>query len=217
MIDIIIGIILLCFVIKGAKRGVLRSAYHSLNVLIAAFCAFGVYPVAGLVLTRTPLKTFFSNIGYEKVIKHVDKNVVVEEYIKNFDRMFTRGAATLETTDEVIKVIADNMGTMACKAVAYLLVFILLIFVANDFLNRIKYLNRIRKFPFFISEIGGACLGGLRGVVILSVVFAVLEVIVPVLNNNFLNEFVQSRFDFIFIFKNTIVDVLSRITYYNNI
>ena len=46
---------------------------------------------------------------------------------------------------------------------------------------------------------------------------AVLEVFVPIFNNDLLNEFVQSRFDFIFIFKNTIIDVLSRITYYNNI
>jgi len=217
MIDIVLGIILLCYVVKGVRRGYVRSLYHAINVLIAAFCAFGVYPVVGLILTRTPLKAFFAKMGYENFVKHINGNVAVEEYVKNFNSIFTRGATTLETTEEAAKVIAENMGTMACKAIAYLLVFFLLIFVVNDFLNRIKYLNKIRRNMPVFNGLAGIALGGLRGVVILSVVFAVLEVLVPIFNNGFLNKFVQSRFDFIFIFKNTIVDVLSRITYYNNI
>lgn len=217
MIDIVLGISWLCFLVKGAKRGVIRSVYHALNVLIAAFCAFGVYPVFGLILTRTPFKDFFSRLGYENAVKYVDKNVAVEEYIKNFDKMFTRGAATLETTDEVIKVITDNMGSMVCKAVAYFFVFIFLIFVANDILNRVKLLNKPMKMPDIVRKIGGGCFGVLRGIVILSVVYAVVEVVAPILDNSFLNWMNQSRLDGIFVFKDVIIDVLSRITYYNNI
>lgn len=217
MIDIVAGIALVCFVVKGVRRGYIRSLYHALNVLLAAFCSFGVYPVAGFVLCKTPLKGLFSKIGYENFVKHVDMNVTVEEYVKNFDRMFIRGATTLETTEEAAKVIADNMGSMACKAIAYLLVFIVLVYVVNLFLNKIKYLNKIRSNMPIFNGLAGIALGGLRGIVILSVVYAVIEVFVPILNNDFLNEFVKGRFDFIFIFKNTIIDVLSRITYYNNI
>lgn len=217
MIDIVAGIALVCFVVKGVRRGYIRSLYHALNVLLAAFCSFGVYPVVGFVLCKTPLKGLFSKIGYENFVKQVDMNVTVEEYVKNFDRMFIRGATTLETTEEAAKVIADNMGSMACKAIAYLLVFIVLVYVVNLFLNKIKYLNKIRSNMPIFNGLAGIALGGLRGIVILSVVYAVIEVFVPILNNDFLNEFVKGRFDFIFIFKNTIIDVLSRITYYNNI
>ena len=215
MIDIVLGIILICFIFKGVRRGIIRSVYHTLNVLIAAFCAFGVYPALGLLLTRTPLKDFFSKVGYENSVKFADKNMAVEEYIKNFDKMFTRGAATLETTDEVIKVITNNMGSMVCKAAAYLLVFIFLIFVANYILNRVKLLNKPMKMPNIVRKVGGGCFGALRGIVILSVVYAVVEVVAPILDNSFLNWMNQSRLDGIFVFKDVIIDVLSRITYYN--
>ncbi len=217
MIDIILGIVLICFVIKGVRRGYVRSLYHALNVLVAVFCAFGVYPAVGLALCKTPLKGLFSKIGYENFAKHINTNVTVEEYVENFNSMFTRGAATLDSTEEALKVITDNMGDMACKAIGYVLAFIVLIFVINYFLDKIKYLNRIRRNKPVFNCIAGIVLGGLRGVVILSVVYAVIDVLVPIFNNHFLNEFAQGRFDFVFVFKDVIVDVLSRITYYNNI
>ncbi|MBO5136086.1 MAG: CvpA family protein [Clostridia bacterium] len=215
MIDIISGIILICYIVKGVNRGLIRSVYHILNVLIAAFCSFAVYPVVGLTLSRTPVREFFSNIGFERFVKPIDTNVAVENYIENFDKIYVRGASTLNTTEEAGRVIAYNVGNLVCNSIAYILVFIALIYVVNYGLNRVKVLNKVRVLPLPVRSIGGGCFGALRGIVILSVAYAVLEVVVPIFNNNFLNWFIQSRLDGIFVFKDVIIDVLSRITYYN--
>lgn len=215
MIDIILGIALIGFAFKGVRRGIIRSVYHFLNVLIAAFCAFGVYPVLGLTLSRTSARAFFSNVGFENLVEKIDTNVAVEEYIKNFDKFFIKGAAVLETAEEASKTVTYNMGIMACNAIAYIFVFIVLIFVANDFLSRVKRLNKPMEMPRLVRKVGGGCFGALRGIVILSVIYAVVEVLAPILNNGFLNWMNQSRLDGIFVFKDVIIDVLSRITYYN--
>lgn len=179
---IVIGIIAL-FTFLGYKQGLVKSAIKILSFFIAIVVALVVYkPISNVIITKTSIDDNIRNAIIEKIKPEgieKDEEIKIESNI-NLDIL---GNATVNT----IEGIADAFTIKLIETLTLLVIFII-IKIALRFITALSDL--ITKLPLLkqVNKLGGFIYGIFRGILIVYTILAIVYLITPLLNKEFINN-----------------------------
>ena len=160
ILDIIALAIILFSVIMGVKKGLIKTLFGTLSVILAIFLTVGTMDVAFSYVKETD----FGKSIYEKTAISLTQNVEIEE--NNFLMQLIDVNTILETAEDVEKSISLALGDVLLKALCAVLLF-LLFFILMKLLSKI--LDAIAKLPVLrtVNKLGGALSGLLTAYIVL--------------------------------------------------
>lgn len=180
IIDLIIVAIILLFTFLGYKRGLIKVAIKLCTFFIAIILAFMLYkPIANLVIENT-------NID-EKIETTIIEHILPEGASED-DKIETSNdlpSIILKNSENTVKSISKSCSTTLIETVCLLLIFIIVKIV----LRFVTFLaDLIAKLPILkqFNELGGTIYGILEGLFIVFTGFAIISLIAPMLDTNFI-------------------------------
>jgi len=190
--DIIVFLFVLLFVWLGYKAGFIKTLFGMCSYFISIILGFMLYPIVS-----GGLKNSFI---YDSVLKFSEKQINI-----NF-----KGNTLFN--DILMKV-----GAEAANATAELLIniisFVLVIIVCKILISLIsKSLSFISKVPVisFLNRILGGVLGGLKGILLLYILFLVINFLPTNITEKTINDINESKIASKFYKENLIIDILGR-------
>ncbi len=205
IVDILIVAIIIICVFLGYKKGLVRVAVNILGFFIALLIALILYsPISNFIINNTPiqptLKEAISGTVATYVIgtdnneeseKQTEDNSpkVMTDYINGF---IEKEKQQVENTEKdiinnVSETVANNLIKIAVGIIVFILAKTILIFV-KVLAKFISHLPIIGQF----NKIGGAIYGVLQGLLIVYIVFAILSVFAPTMENSGILEAINS-------------------------
>lgn len=206
IVDIIILAIMIICIFSGYKKGLIRVAVNILGFFIALLIAFILYtPISNFIINNTSiqptLKEAISGTVESYVIK-TDENQenneevkednspkVMSDYINGFVEKEKQQAE--QTEKDIINNVSNTVANNLIKIAVGILVFI----VAKIALLFVKVLAKfISNLPIIgqFNKIGGAIYGILQGLLIIYILFAILSVFAPTMENSAILEAINS-------------------------
>ncbi len=174
--DIIIIIVVAVFVAAGYKAGLIRSFMGIASYVLSIIIAFLIYPVVSGFLGKTPLYTYLTEM--------VNNNYVSENMQSPDMGMFGFFSKHMsEGLDAVATTVSEGIAALLINIIAFILVIVIsriLLWIITKVLNVFSKLPVIKQF----NRLGGALLGGIKGILILYIVFAIVTVFVPFEKNS---------------------------------
>jgi len=203
IVDIIIIEIMLVCILFGYKKGLIRVAVNILGFFIALLIALILYtPISNFIINNTSiqptLKEAISGTVTSYVIKDSEEEQedsednspkVMTDYINGFIEKEKQHVEQTERQiiDSVSKTVASNLIKIAVGIIVFIVAKIGLIFV--------KALAKvISKIPIIgqFNKIGGAIYGVLQSLLIVYIMFTVLSVFAPTMEESGILEAVNS-------------------------
>lgn len=203
IIDIIIIAIIVVCVFFGYKKGLVGVAVNILGFIIALLIALILYaPISNFIINHTSIQPTLEEAIRGTVTSYVikDNEEEKEENTDNSPKVMTdyingfieKEKQHLEQTereiiDNVSKTVASNLIKIAVGIIVFIVAKIGLIFV--------KALAKIiSKIPIIgqFNKIGGAIYGILQSLLIVYILFAVLSVFAPTMEESGILESVNS-------------------------
>ncbi len=168
--DIIVTAVVAAFIAAGWKKGFLKSLMGMVSFALSLIVAFLIYPKVSELLASTPLYTFLTETVKEGYIsKHLAEGgsvgIFSAEYFGGELELFAGNLAD-GITDVMINIIAFILTLVASR---------LIIWIVTKTLDLFAKLPGIKMF----NKLLGGVIGGLKGILILYIVFAVAVVFVP--------------------------------------
>ncbi len=206
IVDIIIIAIIIACVFFGYKKGLVGAAVNILGFIIALLIALILYaPISNFIINHTPIQPTLENAIKETVTPFVIKDnenneeidsektdnspKVMTDYINGFIEKEKQKVeqTEIQIIDNVSKTVAANLIKIAVVIIVFIVAKVGLIFV--------KQLAKIiSKLPIIggFNKIGGAIYGVLQSLLIVYILFAVLSVFAPTMENSGILEAVNS-------------------------
>lgn len=183
---LVIGVVVL-FVIIGYKAGFMKSLINIVSYIISFILSFLFYPVVSGFLLKTPLYPYLKEL--------INKNYVSESIQMPQEGVFGVLSKYLGNgLESAAEGISGSVAQLIIDILAFVLVVILfkiIIKVVGNLLNIFTKLPVIKQFNRF----GGMLLGGLAGVVVLYIAFALMVVVAPInADSKMMNEIDKSMF-----------------------
>lgn len=215
---IIIAVIALCTFL-GYKKGLIKLAVGILGFFLAIIIALILYtPISNFIINNTNIKDNIKNAISDTVKSYVikEENTEGEEkqqeskvMVTYIDGIVAKQKEMIVTGEkELIDTVSDNVAVNIIRIGVALAVFIIskliLIFI-NVFADLIGKLPIIKQF----NKAGGTIYGVIQGVLIVYIVFAIISLIAPMLNNaDFLEQINNSLIGNIVYNNNIILKLL---------
>lgn len=189
---IIIAVIALCTFL-GYKKGLIKLAVGILGFFLAIIIALVLYtPISNFIINNTNVKDNIKNAISDTVKSYVIKEESAEGEEKQqeskvmvtyIDGIVAKQKEMIVTGEkELIDTVSDNVAVNIIRIGVALAVFIIskliLIFI-NVFADLIGKLPIIKQF----NKAGGTIYGVIQGILIVYIVFAIISLIAPMLNN----------------------------------
>ena len=211
---IIIAVIALCTFL-GYKKGLIKLAVGILGFFLAIIIALILYtPISNFIINNTNIKDNIKNAISDTVKSYVikEENAEGEEkqqeskvmvtYIDGIVAMQKEMIVTGEK--ELIDTVSDNVAVNIIRIGVALAVFIIskliLIFI-NVFADLIGNLPIIKQF----NKAGGTIYGVIQGILIVYIVFAIISLIAPMLNNTDFLEQINNSLIGNIVYNNNII------------
>ena len=168
--DLICLAVVVTFVSVGYKRGLMKSLLGLVSSVAAIILSFMLYPVISSMLAKTPLFEFLVNAINENYIKGsaFDEGGALAVFAKYLGSGVQSG---LQNPAEAIARLLLNIVSFVVVIIAGKVI----IKLVGNTLDLFAKLPVIKQF----NRLGGAVLGGLGGVLILYIVFAVVVFVSP--------------------------------------
>lgn len=181
IIDIIIlAIIALCAFI-GYKQGLIKSAIKIFTFIIAIVVALTLYKtVAKLIIDNTEFDEAISNAITEKILP---EGMSDDETVKQENLIKTN---IVDTANKTVNEISQNIAIKIIEAASLLVIFI----ITKIILKLISALSAlITKLPIIkqIDKSGGTIYGILKGVLIVCTIFAIINLVSPMLKDEWID------------------------------
>ena len=183
VVDILILIILILCVIFGYKKGLISTAFSLASVIVAAVIALALFnPVADIIIKNTTLdetikETIIANFSTETVEPSEETSENLPDVIVNFLQ-----DKSTELKNAGVEIVAENISQISVKALAFIGIFIIArigLIIVEKVANLIAKLPVIKQF----NEVGGIAMGLIKGVLIIYIVFAVLSLLMPIIQD----------------------------------
>lgn len=205
IVDIIILLIMAICIFFGYKKGLIRVAVNILGFFIALLIALILYtPISNFIINHTPieetLQEAISGTVKSYVIKENEEEIKNEETTDNSPKVMTDyingfiekekqnvQQTEKEIIDNVSKTVAINLIKIAVGILVFIIAKIALIFV-KVLAKLISNLPIIGQF----NKLGGAIYGILQGLLVIYILFAVLSVFAPTMEESGLLTAVNS-------------------------
>ena len=205
VVDIIILIIMITCIFLGYKKGLIRVAVNILGFFIALLISLILYtPISNFVINNTSIQPTLKEAisgtvtpyvikteENEKEDKQKEDNApkVMTDYINGFIEKEKKQVE--QTEKDIINNVSETVANNLIKIAVGILVFI----VAKITLLFVKALARlISNLPIIgsFNKIGGAIYGILQGMLIIYILFAILSIFAPTMENSGILEAINS-------------------------
>lgn len=205
VVDIIIVGIMIACIFLGYKKGLIRVAVNILGFFIALLIALILYtPISNFIINNTSIQPTLKDaisgpvtayvIGTEdneEEKQEVEDNSpkVMTDYINGFVEEQKQKAE--QTEKDIINNVSETVANNLIKIAVGILVFI----VAKIALLFVKALAKlISNLPIIgsFNKLGGAIYGVLQGLLIIYILFAILSVFAPTMEDSGILEAVNS-------------------------
>lgn len=211
---IIIAVIALCTFL-GYKKGLIKLAVGILGFFLAIIIALVLYtPISNFIINNTNVKDNIKNAISDTVKFYVIKEESAEGEEKQqeskvmvtyIDGIVAKQKEMIVTGEkELIDTVSDNVAVNIIRIGVALAVFIIskliLIFI-NVFADLIGKLPIIKQF----NKAGGTIYGVIQGILIVYIVFAVISLIAPMLNNTDFLEQINNSLIGNMVYNNNII------------
>lgn len=209
-VDIVIIVVMLLSIIMGYKKGLIGVIFKIASFIIAIILAFALSkPVTNYIIANTEIddnlhmtiqKALESN-NSENPEEYKNENMpeVISQYITEQIK-----TATANAQNEVAKVVATNLTGTIINGLAFIGIFI----IAKILLFFLKFLiEAVAKIPVLkqFNEIGGLIYGVLKGLFIIYLIFTIISLIAPIINNTNLQEAIQASYIGSMMYNNNIL------------
>ena len=218
IIDIIILVIMLICVFFGYKKGLIGVAVNILGFFIALIIALILYtPISNFIIHNTTiqptLKEAISGMVTPYVISADENKEDTEEAENNSPKVMTdyingfieKEKQQVEQTEkDIINNVSETVANNLIKIAVGILVFI----VAKIALLFVKVLAKvISDLPIIgqFNKVGGAIYGVLQGLLIIYILFAILSVFAPTMENSVILESINSSIIGKMMYNNNII------------
>ena len=211
---IIIAVIALCTFL-GYKKGLIKLAVGILGFFLAIIIALVLYtPISNFIINNTNVKDNIKNAISDTVKSYVIKEESAEGEEKQqeskvmvtyIDGIVAKQKEMIVTGEkELIDTVSDNVAVNIIRIGVALAVFIIskliLIFI-NVFADLIGKLPIIKQF----NKAGGTIYGVIQWILIVYIVFAVISLIAPMLNNTDFLEQINNSLIGNMVYNNNII------------
>ena len=211
---IIIAVIALCTFL-GYKKGLIKLAVGILGFFLAIIIALVLYtPISNFIINNTNVKDNIKNAISDTVKSYVIKEESAEGKEKQqeskvmvtyIDGIVAKQKEMIVTGEkELIDTVSDNVAVNIIRIGVALAVFIIskliLIFI-NVFADLIGKLPIIKQF----NKAGGTIYGDIQGILIVYIVFAIISLIAPMLNNTDFLEQINNSLIGNMVYNNNII------------
>ncbi len=169
--DIIVLSVVVISVAVGYKRGLLKSLFSVISYVASIVLSFLFYPVLSELLMKTPLYTFLVEKIGENYLSGTAGSTAVSggnffaQYLSSGIESATNGIAGA-VAQLIVNIIAFVLIVIICKIAIRLI---------GNTLNIFTKLPVIKQF----NRLGGAVAGGLIGILILYIAFALMVAFAP--------------------------------------
>lgn len=209
-VDVVIIAVMLLSIIMGYKKGLIGVIFKIASFIIAIILAFALSkPVTNYIIANTEIddnlhmtiqKALESN-NSENPEEYKNENMpeVISQYITEQIK-----TATANAQNEVAKVVATNLTGTIINGLAFIGIFI----IAKILLFFLKFLiEAVAKIPVLkqFNEIGGLIYGVLKGLFIIYLIFTIVSLIAPIINNTNLQEAIQASYIGSMMYNNNIL------------
>ena len=189
------------FMIRGIKKGLVKSILDLFKGIAAFVAAFLYYkPVSEYLLKLEPVNKFIGNIQENMTQKIMSQSAeTVKELPAWAERFISEGIENSAVS------LTDAVSNLAVNVISALLIYVAvrILFVVFNFL-----FDRIKIFKLGeINAFGGACFGFLNALILVYVAMLVLFVFAAT-DNGALNEAIQSTYIAKFFYNNNLISNL---------
>lgn len=200
---IIIAIIILCTFI-GYKRGLVKIAFSLCTFIIALIISLILYkPVSTLVINNTEIDENIENTIIEKILPEgLSKTDEFELGDDVYHALLKEGKYSIES-------IAETFSTKIIETIVMLLLFT----IAKIVLRFVTVLaDLIAKLPLLntFNHLGGTIFGFLQGGVIILVVFSLISLFAPMLDESFIDNINNSNLGSTIYEHNILLDFIAK-------
>lgn len=181
ILDLIIILVIALFTFIGYKQGLVKTAIKILSFFIALVVSIMFYKtVANIIINNT-------NID-EKIESIVVSKVVSEDYKQKFEILPN---SLVQSGEDAV----NSMATTVTEKSIGIAVLIGLFFILKIALKFVTILtDLITKLPIIkqFDKTGGLIYGLAKGIVIVTVIFAVVYLISPMISKEYINTINES-------------------------
>ena len=196
--DIIVFLFILIFVWFGYKAGFIKTLFGMCSYFVSIILGLMIYPLVSDILRNSAI--------YDQVLKFSQRQTSINiEGNTLFSGIF------------------EQIGTKAATSAAELLIniisFILVIIICKIIISLIsKSLTFVSKVPVIssINRILGAAAGGLKGVILLYILFLLINFLPANVTKKAINDINESKIASKFYNENLIIDILGKDVVNNN-
>ena len=163
--DIIVLAFVVISVAIGYKRGLLKSLFSVVSYVASIILSFMLYPVLSQMLMKTPIYTFLE----EKIGKNYLGTASSEA--------LSEGNFLSQYINKGVETATNELSGAVAQLIVNVIAFILIVIICKIAIKLIgNCLNIFTKVPVIkqFNRLGGAVAGGLIGIVLLYIVFAVI-------------------------------------------
>ena len=176
LLDLIIVLIIVLFTFIGYKRGLVKTAINILSFFIALVISIALYKTVGnIVINNTEID--------EKIEATITSKVTSENLEEKYEILPN---ALVETGENAV----NDMAKALTEKIIYIGVFIILFVALKIVLVFVKILaDLITKLPIIkqFDKTGGIIYGLVKGILIVTVIFAVISLTSPMINEEYIN------------------------------
>lgn len=176
LLDLIIVLIIVLSTFIGYKRGLVKTAIDILSFFIALVISIALYKTLGnMVINNTEID--------EKIEATIISKITVEDLKEKYE-ILPNGL--VEAGENTI----NDMAKSSAENIIYIGAFIILFIVLKIGLMFVKVLaDLITKLPIIkqFDKTGGIIYGLIKGILIVTVIFAVISLTSPMINEKYIN------------------------------
>ena len=181
ILDLVVILIVLLFTFLGYKQGLVKTAIKILAFFIALIVASSLYkPVGNIIIKNTEID--------EKIEERIKAKILPENYE---EKLSIIPNSIIETGEQSINSLAKTIS----NKIIYYVTFLVLFLVIKIILRFITLLSDlITKLPIIkqFDKVGGLIYGFLKGIVIITVIFAIVSLASPLLDVKYVNTIEKS-------------------------
>ena len=204
LIDLIIIGIILLFTFIGYKRGLVKIAFSLCTFFIALIISLILYkPVSALIINNTEIDEKIEDTIVQKILPEGLSRTDEFELEDDIYHIL------LKENKQSIQSIAETFSTKIIETIVLLLLFI----IAKIILRFVTFLaDLVAKLPLLNSfnHLGGIIFGCIHGCLIVLVVFALISLFTPMIDENLINNINDSNIGSKIYEHNILLDFIAR-------
>lgn len=199
LIDLIVIVLIALITFIGYKRGLIKVLFGLLSFVLAILISVVLYkPVSNFIINYTPIDDYIENTIEDRLnspnITEEETENIVSNYYNNI-----KNASTTAISDGISKAIIN----VSCMIIVFIFSKVILLFFRfiGDLFGKLPL---IKQF----NSAGGFIYGLLKGFIIIYVLLALITIISPIININWLIELINNSVITNIMYNNNIIFIL---------